>query len=357
MIGPMFYKGWYHFFYQYNPNGAVWGDIVWGHAVSRDLINWAHLPLAMVSDQWYDHDGVWSGSATVLPNGEVIMLYTGSSNESIQLQNLAYPVNLSDPLLVDWVKYPGNPILYTPEGINKLDFRDPTTAWVTSEGKWRVAIGSKINKTGIALVYETEDFRSYRLVPGILHEVPDTGMWECVDLYPVSTNSEKGLDTSVNGEGVKHVMKTSLDDDRNDYYAIGTYNERMNTWVPDNPTIDVGIGIRYDYGIFYASKTFYDPNKQRRILWGWIGESDSETTDVLKGWASVQAVPRTLVFDPKTGRNLLQWPVKEIESLRKGSKEFNDVALQPGSVLPLDVESSVQVALNSPYSIKTRWIL
>lgn len=27
---------------------------------------------------------------------------------------------------------------------------------------------------------------------------------------------------------------------------------------------------RYDFGQFYASKTFYDPVKKRQILWGWV---------------------------------------------------------------------------------------
>ena len=81
----MFYKGWYHFFYQYNPNAAVWGDIVWGHAVSRDLIHWVHLPIAMVADQWYDSNGVWTGSATFLPDGSIVMLYTGSTDKAVQV--------------------------------------------------------------------------------------------------------------------------------------------------------------------------------------------------------------------------------------------------------------------------------
>ncbi|CAN1333327.1 Acid beta-fructofuranosidase [Linum perenne] len=350
-IGPLYYKGWYHFFYQYNPNAAVWGDIVWGHAVSHDLIHWLHLPLAMVADQWYDVNGVWTGSATILPNGNVVMLYTGSTNESVQVQNLAYPADPTDPLLLDWVKHPANPVLVPPPGIHHKDFRDPTTAWRTSDGKWRITIGSKVNRTGVALIYDTEDFVNYELKDGFLHGVPGTGMWECVDFFPVAVAGGKGLDTSVNGAGVRHVVKASLDDDRHDYYAIGTYDEGKSKWVPDNPEIDVGIGIRYDYGIFYASKTFYDQSKQRRVLWGWIGESDSEAADVRKGWASLQSIPRTVVLDTKTGSNLLQWPVEEIESLRLRSKEFTNVVVKPGSVVPLELEAATQLDIEAEFEL------
>ncbi|KAJ6339340.1 hypothetical protein OIU77_007327 [Salix suchowensis] len=127
---PLFHKGWYHLFYQYNPDSAVWGNITWGHAVSTDLIHWLYLPFAMIPDRWYDINGVWTGSATLLPDGRIMMLYTGSTNESIQVQNLAYPANLSDPLLIDWVKYPDNPVIVPPNGIETDEFRDPTTAWM-----------------------------------------------------------------------------------------------------------------------------------------------------------------------------------------------------------------------------------
>ncbi|XP_028127633.1 acid beta-fructofuranosidase-like isoform X3 [Camellia sinensis] len=337
MNGPLYYKGWYHFFYQYNPEGAVWGNIVWGHSVSTDLIHWRHLPIAMTYDQWYDSNGVWTGSATLLPNGDLVMLYTGSTNQTVQVQNLAYPADPSDPLLIDWVKYPKNPVLVPPPGIDIHDFRDPTTAWLTSEGKWRITIGSKINKTGISLVYETMDFKNFELLEGVLHAVPGTGMWECVDFYPVSTSGENGLDTSMKGSGVKHVVKASFDDDRNDYYSLGTYDEETAVWHPDDPKLDVGLGLRYDYGKFYASKTFFDVEKKRRVLWGWIPETDSELADIQKGWASLQAVPRTVVFDRKTGSNVLQWPVVEVEKLRTKSWQFSNVVVQPGSVLPLDV--------------------
>ncbi|GAB4857045.1 hypothetical protein Ancab_014956 [Ancistrocladus abbreviatus] len=349
--GPLYYKGWYHFFYQYNPNAAVWGNIVWGHAVSKDLIKWRHLPIAMTADSWYDIDGVWTGSATLLPDGQIAMLYTGSTSESVQVQNLAYPADLSDPLLINWVKYPGNPVLLPPPGINVKDFRDPTTAWYTTQGKWRITIGSKKNRTGISLVYETDDFKHFKLLDSVLHAVPGTGMWECVDFYPVSLIDTNGMDTSVNGPHVKHVLKASLDDDKKDYYALGSHDEERGVWIPDSTVNDVGIGLRYDYGKFYASKTFYDQEKKRRVLWGWIPEADSELADIKKGWASLQAIPRTVLYDQSTGANLLQWPVDEIESYRTNSRDFVNVTVRPGAFVPLHLGSADELDIMAEFEV------
>ncbi|XP_076941080.1 acid beta-fructofuranosidase-like [Bidens hawaiensis] len=355
--GPVFYKGWYHLFYQYHPDAPVWGKIVWGHAVSKDLVNWRHLPIAMETDQWYDEQGVWTGSATILPDGQLVVLYTGSTNESVQVQNLAYPADPSDPLLINWVKYPGNPVLVPPPGIDNKDLRDPTTAWKTPEGKWRITIGSKINKTGISLVYDTEDFKTFELLDGVLHAVPGTGMWECVDFYPISKQDENGLDTSIDGPGVKHIVKASMDDDRHDYYAIGTYDAYKGKWKPDNPTLDVGIGLRYDYGVYYASKTFYDQNKQRRVLWSWIKETDTETSDISKGWASLMGVPRTILLDKKTQSNIIQWPVDEINTLRTNVTVFKNLELEAGSLVPLDLPAASQLDIVAEFELNEATVL
>ncbi|CAM8993453.1 unnamed protein product [Rhodiola kirilowii] len=350
-VGPLFHKGWYHLFYQYNPDSAIWGNITWGHAVSKDLIHWLYLPFAMVPDSWFDWNGVWTGSATLLPDGQIIMLYTGDTDNYVQVQNLAYPANLSDPLLLDWVKYANNPVMVPPDGIAPKDFRDPTTAWQGPKGTWRIMVGSKLNKTGIALVYQTSNFTSYELLDGLLHSVKGTGMWECVDFYPVSTTGLNGLDTSTNGPGIKHVLKSSLDDNKHDYYALGTYDPVTDKWTPDNPELDVGIGLRVDYGKYYASKTFYDQSTERRILWGWVGETDSEVADINKGWASVQSIPRVVIFDQKTGTNLLQWPVAEIESLRMNSSEFSNIVVGPGSVVPVDIGSATQLDIEAEFEV------
>ncbi|KAF7090155.1 hypothetical protein CFC21_092959 [Triticum aestivum] len=358
--GPVYYKGWYHLFYQYNPDGAIWGNkIAWGHAASRDLLRWRHLPVAMSPDEWYDINGVWSGSATILPDGRIVMLYTGSTNASVQVQCLAFPTDPSDPLLINWTKYENNPVMYPPPGVGAKDFRDPTTAWFDgSDDTWRLVIGSKDDRhAGMVMTYKTKNFIDYELVPGLLHRVPGTGMWECIDLYPVE--GMRGIDmtdavaaaTTNGGDDVLHVMKESSDDDRHDYYALGRYDAAKNTWTPLDVDADLGIGLRYDWGKFYASKTFYDPAKKRRLLWGWVGETDSERADVAKGWASLQSTPRTVVLDIKTGSNLLQWPVEEVETLRTNSTDLGGVTIDHGSVFPLSLHRATQLDIEATFRL------
>ncbi|KAD6796493.1 hypothetical protein E3N88_07389 [Mikania micrantha] len=352
--GPLYHMGWYHLFYQYNPTSAIWGNITWAHSVSKDLINWFQLPLAMVPDHWYDIKGVMTGSATILPDGRIMMFYTGNARDLSQLQCLAFAVNASDPLLIDWIKYKGNPILGPPPGVGRKDFRDPSSLWIGPDGKYRMVMGSKHNNTiGCALIYHTTNFTHYELLDEVLHSVPGTGMWECVDLYPVSTKNSNGLDMLNRDEsGVKYVLKQSGDEDRHDWYAIGTYDIVKDKWYPDDPEMDVGIGLRYDYGKFYASKTFFDPSKKRRILWGYVGETDPQKNDLKKGWANMMNVPRTVTLDPNTQSNLIQWPVEETETLRSEKyDEFKDVELGPGSLVPLHIGLASELDISASFEV------
>ncbi|RCV33554.1 hypothetical protein SETIT_7G091700v2 [Setaria italica] len=352
---PMYYKGWYHFFYQYNPKGAVWGNIVWAHSVSRDLINWVALETAIEPSIPSDQYGCWSGSATILPDGTPVIMYTGIDRPNInyQVQNIAYPRNKSDPLLREWVKPAHNPIIVPEGGINATQFRDPTTAWRDDDdGRWRLLIGSVAagGARGVAYVYRSRDFRRWARVRRPLHSAA-TGMWECPDFYPVERDGRRvGLETSVSGRRVKHVLKNSLDLRRYDYYTVGAYDRRAERYVPDDPAGDER-RLRYDYGNFYASKTFYDPAKRRRILWGWANESDTAAADVAKGWAGIQAIPRTVWLDP-SGKQLLQWPIEEVEALRGKSVTVKDRVIKPGQRVEViglqtaqaDVEVSFEVS-------------
>ncbi|RRT33359.1 hypothetical protein B296_00056222, partial [Ensete ventricosum] len=284
----MYFKGIYHFFYQYNPYGSVWGNIVWAHSVSTDLINWKALAPAIYPSEPFDIYGCWSGSATVLPGDKPVILYTGVDPEQRQVQNIAFPTNLSDPYLREWTKPDYNPVIPPEDGVNASAFRDPTTAWYAPNKHWTLVVGSKRDRRGMAILYRSKDFVHWIKAKHPLHSSKDMGMWECPDFFPVALKGRQGVDTSVYGDGVKHVFKVSLDATRYEYYTVGTYYHLMDKYVPDATSSDDHTGLRYDYGNFYASKTFYDPAKRRRILWGWANESDSAYTDKDKGWAGVQ---------------------------------------------------------------------
>uniref|UniRef100_A0A453QAQ9 Uncharacterized protein n=2 Tax=Aegilops tauschii subsp. strangulata TaxID=200361 RepID=A0A453QAQ9_AEGTS len=345
---PMYYRGWYHFFYQYNPEGVTWGNISWGHAVSRDMLHWHHLPLAMVPDRWYDIKGVLTGSATILPDGKVVLLYTGNTDTLAQVQCLAVPADPHDPLLRTWTKHPANPVLLPPPGTGKKDFRDPMTAWFDkSDNTWRTMIGSKDDNghAGVALMYKTKDFVKFELIPRPVHRVEGTGMWECVDFYPVGNRNSSQEEL--------YVLKASMDDERHDYYALGRYDAVTNAWTPLDPEADVGVGLRYDWGKFFASTTFYDPTKRRRVMWAYVGETDSNRTDLAKGWANVQAIPRTVALDEKTRTNLLQWPVEEIETLRYNATDLSGITIGIGSVFPLHLRQAGQLDIEASFRLNT----
>lgn len=348
--GPLYYKGWYHLFYQYNPKGAVWGNIVWAHSVSRDLINWIALEPAIKPDIPSDQYGCWSGSATILPDGTPAIIYTGIDRPNInyQVQNIAFPKNKSDPLLREWVKPNYNPIIMLEPGMNATQFRDPTTAWY-ADGHWRMLIGGLRDTRGLAYVYRSRDFKHWVRAKHPLHSAL-TGMWECPDFFPVLGSGQNGLDTSEFGDKVKYVLKNSLDLNRYDYYTVGTYNNKTERYVPDNPNGDYH-RLRYDYGNYYASKTFFDPAKRRRVLLGWANESDSVPDDKAKGWAGIHAIPRKIWLDP-SGKQLLQWPIEEVQQLRGKPVSVGDKVIKPGehfevTGLPTyqaDVEVSFEVS-------------
>ncbi|XP_030972747.1 beta-fructofuranosidase, insoluble isoenzyme CWINV1-like isoform X2 [Quercus lobata] len=344
MIWPMLYKGIYHLFFQYNPKGAVRGNKVWGHSTSMDLVNWTPHEAAIYPSQQSDISGCWSGSATILPKGQPVILYTGIDPNNHQVQNLAMPKNLSDPFLREWVKSQDNPLM-APNSYNKINsssFRDPTTGWLGRDGYWRVIIGSKINQKGLAILYKSKDFVHWEEAKKPLYSSKKSGMWECPDFYPVLIKSPLGIDTSIDGPNTKHVLKVSLDDTKHDYYKIGSYNQDKDIFIPDNGPFHKNSRLRYDYGKFYASKTFFEGNsKHRRILWGWVNESSGVEDDIKKGWSGVQAIPRSIWLD-NSGKQLVQWPIKEIEKLRLTEINLPKQVLKGGSVLEVSGFTAAQ---------------
>ena len=77
--GALFWKGRYHIFYQYNPHGAYWHLIQWGHASSADLVHWVHHPVVLTPDaDGPDRKGCYSGGALVSREGVPVLIYFGN---------------------------------------------------------------------------------------------------------------------------------------------------------------------------------------------------------------------------------------------------------------------------------------
>ncbi|MFS8030462.1 putative glycosidase [Helianthus anomalus] len=347
--GPMYYNGVYHFFYQHNPSGPLFHPrMYWGHSVSRDLINWTPLDPAFAPTEPFDINGCWSGSATILPGNKPVMLYTGLDTENRQVQNLAVPKDLSDPHLREWVKHTGNPIINVPDGIKHDDFRDPSTAWRADDGKWRIIVGSRREGTGMAFLYRSEDFVNWSMWESPLYEVAGSGIWECPDFFPVCVDSNNGVDTSVMNSRVKHVLKMAAFDCGRDYYLIGNYNPENEHFVPQS---ELTLGsLRYDYGKFYASKSFFDPVKNRRILMGWVSESDSDEDAHAKGWSGLQSCPRSIWLD-QNQKQLVQWPIEEFKMLHENEVSFKNKSLEAGSLHEILGITASQVDVNVSFKL------
>ncbi len=215
----------------------------------------------------------------------VYELCTGWTNEWEQLQAIAYPENLSDPFLTKWTKYPGNPILRAPPGIPRDTFRDPSAGFKGGDGEWRTLIGSRVNGSdGVALMFKSADFIHWEYMK-TLFLMPNSGMCECIEVFPIAIYGQPGLNESVTGPDVIFLFKASLEDHRHDFYGLGRYDTYGDAFLPDNP--DNPIPYRYNHGKFFASKSFFDPVGERRIVWGFVNESDPEVNDIAKGWNTI----------------------------------------------------------------------
>ena len=132
--------GEYHLYYQYNPYGSKWGNMHWGHSVSKDLMHWEHLEPAIARDT-LGH--IFSGSSIVdqentagYGEGSILAFYTSASDKNGQIQCLAY----SNDNGRTFTKYENNPVLRPSGGLK--DFRDPKVFRYEPEDKWVMIVSA-----------------------------------------------------------------------------------------------------------------------------------------------------------------------------------------------------------------------
>ena len=306
--GFTFYKGQWHLFYQYYPYQCVWGPMHWGHAVSRDLLHWEYRPAALAPDEGYDRAGCFSGSAAVLPDGRLMLMYTGVHKEElpdgesadIQTQCLA----LGDG--TEFEKYEGNPVLdasVLPKGSSRKDFRDPKI-WQEKDGTYFCVIGNRpADGSGQILLFNSPDGIGWNFKSVLAENKNRFGkMWECPDFFELDGKwvlLTSPQDMLTDGKGYHNGNGTLC--------LIGNYDAEEGHFSEEmNQPIDFGLD-------FYATQTHVAPDG-RRIMIGWMQNWDSVSLRMEDaGWFGQMSLPRELSV--KDGR-LIQQPIREINALR-----------------------------------------
>lgn len=315
--GLVYFDGEYHLFYQHNPQGIRWGNMSWGHAVSKDLVHWQHLPIALEME-----DGVmiFSGSAVVDKNntsglcdsaeGCLVAIYTAHT-DSLQNQAIAY----SNDRGRSWIKYEGNPVLDE----NMKDFRDPKVFWHEEEEKWIMTVA--IPHEQKIRFYASTNLTEWSMMSEFGPQGFVDGIWECPDLF--------ALEVEETGEQ-KWVLLVSYntdDEGSSMQYFVGDFDG--TTFTNDN-TDDLVLTL--DHGRdFYAAVTWNNVPDERRLLIGWMSNLQYAQDIPTSPWRSAQSQVRELaLYEFPEGIRLTQKPVEEMKTLRRQHVHDENVQLQEG---------------------------
>ncbi|MBP5265876.1 MAG: glycoside hydrolase family 32 protein [Lachnospiraceae bacterium] len=318
--GFCIYKNQYHLFYQYHPYDAQWGPMHWGHAVSDDLLHWEYLPAAMAPDEYYDKDGVFSGSAIELPDGRHLLVYTGVMKRTVENGQMkefqTQCIAIGDG--VDYKKCEQNPVMGTdviPDGCSKTDFRDPKI-WRKADGSYRCMVANRAEDgTGQLLLFRSFDGIQWDYEKVFAKNNGRYGsMWECPDFF------------ELDGCGVIFTSPQDMLPEGFEFHngngtlcLIGSYDDATDTFTEDHVQA-------VDYGIdFYAMQTILAKDG-RRIMIGWMQNWDTAGAhDRNDPWFGQMSLPREIHI--KNNR-LYQNPIREIESMRSDKVEYRDVLIK-----------------------------
>lgn len=312
--GLVYDSGEYHLFYQYNPFGAEWGHMSWGHAVSPDLVHWRALPLAIREENgvmifsgsavldWHNSSHFCNGSKPCL-----VAIYTGYTGTE-QNQNLAN----SNDRGHTWTKYAGNPVVDP----HLADFRDPKVFWYEPQKKWVMVVSLAARHR--VRFYSSPDLKHWTSLsefgPAGAQNPPN---WECPDLFELPVSNQPGVR--------RWVLEVGIGDHAAGggsgvQYFVGKFDGRKFT--NDNPAAKV---LWVDYGMdFYAAQTWSDipPLDGRRLMLGWMDDWRYAAQVPTYPWRGQMSVPRVITLERfPAGIRLAQRPVAELHQLR--SKPFH----------------------------------
>lgn len=318
--GFLYYKGYYHLFYQYFPYAPRWGTMHWGHAVSKDMVNWEHVGLALFPTKRGDQNGCFSGSAVEM-DGKMYLTYTGVRYEEVDPENVH--VSLDDKfestqMMISsedgfhFDNWNGKKVVLPPvtdETVgDRTHTRDPKV-WRGKE-KWYMVLGStQKEEQGVLLFYESMDLQNWKLVNRKV-KTPEYGwMWECPDYF--ETEGGKVLLLSA----MKLIKSEEMQRNHSICFAVDFQEDTCDIEIPDTYQF-------VDYGLdLYAPQTTLD-EEGRRTMVAWIRMPEPTK----EGWIGMFCCPR--IVECKDGhiyfhmhpniRNACSREIQEIKQADRG---------------------------------------
>ncbi|MBO5779809.1 MAG: DUF4980 domain-containing protein [Muribaculaceae bacterium] len=291
--GLVYYDGEYHLFFQHNPYEREWENMSWGHAVSRDLLHWQELPIALHPD----HLGtMFSGSAVIDYDntsgfgvkGKIPMVAIYTANGVNQTQCVAYSLDKGRT----WTKYEGNPVIDSKAVWQSHDTRDPKVFWYAPKRHWVMVLNERDGHS----IYTSKNLKEWT------YRSHTTGFWECPELFELPVDGDN--------RNTKWVM----------YGASGTY--MIGAFDGEKFTPEAG-KFYYVKGNIYAAQTFSnipaDDGRRIQIGWGQINHPNMPINGMM-------TFPTELTL--RTTRNGVRMfcnPISEIANLQTLVGEWDNL--------------------------------
>ncbi len=316
----MFYKdGVYHLCYQYNPYGSKWGNMHWGHAISRDLIHWKEVEPTIARDPM---GHIFSGSAVIDKEGTanygkdaIVALYTSASDKNGQIQCMAYSTDGG----YTFHKYSGNPVLTPFDGLK--DFRDPKVFWYAPLKKWYMIVSADKEMR----FYSSPDLKKWTYVSAFGRGYgAQPNQFECPDFFqlPVDGNPNKKKWVMIVNINPGCLFGGSATE-----YFIGDFDGK-NFVCDSKPSVAKFLDYGKDH---YATVTF--SGVQDRVLGiAWMSNWQYANVTPIRQYRGANTLPREFkLFTGKDGQIYMSSNVvPEVAGLRKTFKRLPDLVITQG---------------------------
>ena len=313
--GMVYKDGEYHLYYQYNPYGSKWGNMHWGHSVSRDLIHWQHLDPAIARDT-LGH--IFSGSTVVDKDNTagygkdaLIALYTSASDKYGQIQCMAYSTDNGRT----YTKYEHNPILTPFDGLK--DFRDPKVFWYEPDKKWIMIVSADKNMR----FYSSTDLKEWTYLSQFGEGYgAQPNQFECPDFVQLPVDGNK--------DNMKWIMIVNINPGcmfggSATEYFVGTFDGKEFK-CDTKPQVTKWL----DYGKDHYAAVCISNTGDRTIALPWMSNWQYANITPIKQYRGANGLPRELTLYTKDGQTYVAANVvPEAKALRKDSRAVESFSL------------------------------